>query len=48
MLSYLKAFEEDFDRVLADKNAHPSMDQIIRELETTQKAPLQPHGTQRL
>jgi len=38
MLSYLKAFEEDFDRVLADKNAHPSMDQIIRELETTQKA----------
>ena len=38
MLAYLKAFEEDFGRVLEDKNAHPSMDQIIRELESTQKA----------
>ena len=37
MLVYLKAFERDFERVLADKNAQVSMDQIIRELESTQK-----------
>ncbi|TDT42950.1 hypothetical protein DES49_0750 [Halospina denitrificans] len=38
MLAYLQAFEEDFDRVLEDKNAQPSMDQIIRELKSTQKS----------
>ena len=37
MLAYLKAFKQDFDRVLEDKNAQVSMDQIIRELESTQK-----------
>ena len=35
MLTYLKAFKRDFSRVLEDKNAEMSLDQIIRELETT-------------
>jgi len=37
MLTYLKAFERDFERVLEDKNAGVSLDQIINELEASQK-----------
>lgn len=37
LLHILKAVESDFGAVLDDKNARPSMDQIIRELEATQR-----------
>jgi len=37
MLHILKAVKLDFKDVLDKKNAHPSLDQIIKELEDTQK-----------
>lgn len=38
LLLELRAFERDFAKVLNDKNAMPSLKQIIRELEATQSA----------
>ena len=37
LLHFLKAVEQDFDNVLAKKNATVSLQQIIRELEATQQ-----------
>lgn len=37
MLHILKAVKHDFDDVLSKKNAHPSLNQIIKELEDTQE-----------
>jgi hypothetical protein len=37
MLHILKAAKYDFEEILNKKNAHPSLDQIIKELEGTQK-----------
>lgn len=37
MLHILKAVKQDFDTVLSKKNAHASLDQIIKELEDTQQ-----------
>ncbi len=37
MIHFLKAVQRDFDSVLAKKNARVSLQQIIRELEGTQK-----------
>jgi hypothetical protein len=37
LLHFLKAVEQDFDNVLAKKNAAVSLQQIIRELEATQQ-----------
>lgn len=42
MLVYLKAIKRDFRSVLEDKNAMVSLDQIIRELEYTQRAMTSP------
>ena len=38
MLHILKAVKHDFDSVLTKKNAHASLDQIIKELEDTQQS----------
>ncbi len=37
LLHFLRAAKQDFDSVLKDKNAHASLDQIIRALEATQR-----------
>lgn len=37
MLHVLKAIKHDFNDVLSKKNAHPSLNQIIKELEDTQE-----------
>ncbi len=42
LLHFLRAAEVDFEQVLADKNAQASVDQIIRELEASQRAVMFP------
>jgi len=42
LIHLLKAAERDFAQVLDDKNARPSLGQIIRELEATQRSIMSP------